>query len=69
MATATTKPNHEDRMIQLETMMVDMMAMMREMQASSLTTGPSQPTASTSALAQPSIDSLAPNEDDMNIAD
>ncbi|KAL0355549.1 UNVERIFIED_CONTAM: hypothetical protein Sradi_4001800 [Sesamum radiatum] len=59
----------EDRMNWLETMMVNMMAMMKEMQARSLNARPSLPTGSTSASAQPPTNPLAPNEDDMHIAD
>ncbi|KAL0449353.1 UNVERIFIED_CONTAM: hypothetical protein Slati_1491700 [Sesamum latifolium] len=45
-------PIVEDRIGRLEEMMVDMMAMMRQMRANSSTTGPSQPTASTTSPAQ-----------------
>ncbi|KAL0454789.1 UNVERIFIED_CONTAM: hypothetical protein Slati_0818100 [Sesamum latifolium] len=46
----------EDRMNRLETMMVDMMAMMKEIWARSSTVGPSQPIASTTTPAQPPTD-------------
>ncbi|KAL2238382.1 UNVERIFIED_CONTAM: hypothetical protein Sindi_1029900 [Sesamum indicum] len=42
-------PAMEDRIGRLETMMVNMMAMIREMQTNSLIVGPSKPTASTTA--------------------
>ncbi|KAL2238767.1 UNVERIFIED_CONTAM: hypothetical protein Sindi_1068400 [Sesamum indicum] len=56
----------EDRMNRLETMIVDMMVIMKEMHANSSTTLPSQPNVSISALAQPPINPLSPNDDDMN---
>ncbi|KAL0457794.1 UNVERIFIED_CONTAM: hypothetical protein Slati_0406600 [Sesamum latifolium] len=62
-------PAMEDRMVRMETMMVDMKAMMREMQASSSTGGLSQATTLTSGPAQPSTDPPASNEDDMNVVD
>ncbi|KAL0345215.1 UNVERIFIED_CONTAM: hypothetical protein Sradi_4352800 [Sesamum radiatum] len=59
----------EDRMNRLETMMVDMIAMMKEMRVSCLTAVLSQPIASSSVPTQPPTDPLTPNDDDMDIAD
>ncbi|KAL0443931.1 UNVERIFIED_CONTAM: hypothetical protein Slati_2115800 [Sesamum latifolium] len=60
-------PAVEDRIDHLEEMMVDIMAIMREMRASS-TVGSSQPTASTTAPAQPPTDPQAPNDEKMDVA-
>ncbi|KAL0288725.1 UNVERIFIED_CONTAM: hypothetical protein Sangu_2644700 [Sesamum angustifolium] len=46
-------PNVEDRIARLDEMMDDMMAIMREMEASSSTFGPSQPTTSSTSIVQP----------------
>ncbi|KAL0394698.1 UNVERIFIED_CONTAM: hypothetical protein Slati_4436000 [Sesamum latifolium] len=58
-------PTLEDPIGRLEEMMVDMMVMMWEMRASSSTGGPSQPTASSTAPAQPPTDPQPPNDDEM----
>ncbi|KAL0310452.1 UNVERIFIED_CONTAM: hypothetical protein Scaly_2927100 [Sesamum calycinum] len=60
-----SNPAVKDRIGRLEEMMADMMVMMREMQASSSTTGPSQSTVSSTAPAQPPTDTYPPNNDEM----
>ncbi|KAL0295368.1 UNVERIFIED_CONTAM: hypothetical protein Scaly_3105200 [Sesamum calycinum] len=60
-----SNPAVKDRIGRLEEMMADLMVMMREMQASSSTTGPSQSTVSSTAPAQPPTDTYPPNNDEM----
>ncbi|KAL0449538.1 UNVERIFIED_CONTAM: hypothetical protein Slati_1510200 [Sesamum latifolium] len=58
-------PTTEDRIGRFEEMRADMMVMIREMRASSSVAGPSQPTASSTAPAQPTIHPQPPNDDEM----
>ncbi|KAL0434255.1 UNVERIFIED_CONTAM: hypothetical protein Slati_2759800 [Sesamum latifolium] len=58
-------PAQEDRIGNLEVMMADMMVMIREIRFSSSVAGPSQPAASSTTSAQPTINPQPPNDDEM----
>ncbi|KAL0458727.1 UNVERIFIED_CONTAM: hypothetical protein Slati_0499900 [Sesamum latifolium] len=58
-------PTQEDRIGYLEVMMADMMVMIRKMRASSSVAEPSQPTASSTAPTQLTIDPQPPNDEEI----
>ncbi|KAL0289407.1 UNVERIFIED_CONTAM: hypothetical protein Sradi_7074500 [Sesamum radiatum] len=59
----------EDWMVRLKTMMVNMMGMMKSMQANASTFGLSHPSATSNGSSQPPADPHAPNDDNINHAD
>ncbi|KAL0329229.1 UNVERIFIED_CONTAM: hypothetical protein Sradi_4909600 [Sesamum radiatum] len=69
MPLSLPRPDMEDRRVRLEMMMVDMMAMIKSMQANTSNVSPSQPSISTNTPSQPPLDFATPDNDDIDLAD